>query len=58
MAAVNRRVLPFGAIDDFEDNVSAEEFKTGEKCLLYVALTRARKSAYITGYGGMSELIV
>ena len=49
--AVNRRA-------DFEDDISLEEFRTGEKCLLYVALTRARKSACVTCYGGLSELIV
>jgi len=41
-----------------EDGISLEEFRTGEKCLLYVALTRARKSAYVSYYGGLSELIV
>ena len=57
-AAVNKKVLPFGSAADFEDVISLEEFRTGEKCLLYVALTRARKSAYISCYGGVSELIV
>lgn len=56
--AVNKKVLPFGSRADFEDDISLEEFRTGEKCLLYVALTRARKSACVTCYGGLSELIV
>ena len=56
--AVNKKVLPFGSKADFEDDISLEEFRTGEKCLLYVALTRARKSAYVSCYGGLSELIV
>ena len=56
-AAVNKKVLPFGTKDDFEDDISLEEFRTGEKCLIYVALTRARKSAYVSCYGGLSELI-
>ena len=55
--AVNKKVLPFGSAADFEDGISLEEFRTGEKCLLYVALTRARKSAYVSCYGGLSELI-
>lgn len=58
IVAANKNILPFGAIGDFSDNVSAEEFKTCEKCLMYVGLTRARKSAYITAYGNISELIV
>lgn len=57
VAAVNKKVLPFGSKADFEDDISLEEFRTGEKCLLYVALTRARKSAYVSCYGGLSELI-
>lgn len=56
--AVNKKVLPFGSEADFEDGISLEEFRTGEKCLLYVALTRARKSAYVSCYGGLSELII
>lgn len=58
VAAVNQRMLPLSTINEFEDDVSKEEFKTGEKCLLYVALTRARKSACITCYGGKSTLVI
>lgn len=57
IAAVNKKVLPFGTRADFEDDLSLEEFRTAEKCLLYVALTRARKSAYVSCYGGLSELV-
>lgn len=56
--AVNKKVLPYGTRADFEDDISLEEFRTAEKCLLYVALTRARKSACVTCYGGLSELVV
>jgi len=58
VAAVNKKVLPFGTEADFEDGISLEEFRTSEKCLLYVALTRARKSAYVSCYGGLSQLII
>lgn len=58
VAAVNKKVLPFGSRADFEDDISLEEFRTEEKCLLYVALTRARKSTYVSCYGGLSELVV
>lgn len=57
VAAVNKKVLPFGTEADFEDRISLEEFRTGEKCLLYVALTRARISAYVSCYGRLSELV-
>lgn len=55
---VTKKVLPFGTRADFEDDISLEEFRTGERCLLYVTLTRVRKSACMTCYGGLSELIV
>lgn len=55
---VNNKALPNGVRSDFSDDVSLEEFETGEKCLLYVALTRARTGAYVTCYGTMSNLIV
>lgn len=58
IAAVNKKVLPFGSSADYEDSISLEEFRTSEKCLLYVALTRARKSTYVSCYGGLSEFVV
>lgn len=57
-AGVNDKALPNGARSDFSDDVSLEEFETEEKCLLYVALTRARAGAYVTCYGTMSNQIV
>ena len=58
VAGVNNKALPNGVRSDFSDDVSLEEFETEEKCLLYVALTRARVGAYVTCYGKMSSLIV
>lgn len=55
---VNNKALPNGVRSDFSDDVSLEEFETGEKCLLYVALTRARTGAYVTCFGTMSNLVV
>lgn len=57
-AGVSNKALPNGVRSDFSDDVSLEEFETEEKCLLYVALTRARAGAYVTCYGTMSNLIV
>jgi len=57
VAAANNRVIPLaGAIAD-SDIVSKNESLTSEKCLLYVALTRAQKAAYITSYGEKSEFL-
>ena len=58
VAGVNKKALPHGVRSDFSDDVSHEEFETEEKCLLYVALTRAKVGAYVTCYGTISDFIV
>ena len=58
VVAVNSRVLPLSVAINQTDKVSEEESITSEKCLLYVALTRAQKTAYITSYGKPSSLLV
>ena len=40
-----------------DDAVSEQETMTAEKCLLYVAMTRAQKGAYVSGYGQMTEFL-
>ena len=57
VAGVNNKALPYGVRSDFSDDISHEEFETEEKCLLYVALTRAKVGAYITCFGKMSSLV-
>ena len=57
VAAVNNRVIPLPAAINKTDAVSEAETLTAEKCLLYVALTRAQKGAYITSYGKKSEFL-
>lgn len=59
-ACVNDGVVPpvrknQGAEDP--DVAQDREFLTVEKCLLYVALTRAQKQAFISGYGTLSQLL-
>ena len=46
IAAVNNRVIPLPSAINRTDTVSEMETLTSEKCLLYVALTRAQKGAY------------
>lgn len=58
VVAVNNRVVPLAAAISRTDPVAEAEALTAEKCLLYVALTRAQKSAYITSYGSPSEFLV
>ena len=57
VAAVNCRVIPLPSAINKTDAVSEAETMTSEKCLLYVALTRAQKGAYITSYGKQSEFL-
>ena len=57
VVAANKRVIPLASAIDHTDTVSEQETTTAEKCLLYVALTRAQKGAYISGYGQMSEFL-
>lgn len=58
VAGVNNKALPYGVRSDFSDDISHKEFETEEKCLLYVALTRAKVGAYITCFGKMSSLVM
>ena len=57
VASVNNRIVPLSSAIDHTDAVSERETLTAEKCLLYVALTRAQKGAYITSFGKKSEFI-
>ena len=57
VSAVNNRIVPLPSAINKTDAVSEAESMTAEKCLLYVAMTRAQKGAYITSYGKASEFI-
>ena len=57
IVAANKRIIPLASAIDHTDAVSEQESMTAEKCLLYVALTRAQKGAFISGYGQISELV-
>lgn len=57
IVAANKRIIPLASAIDHTDSVSEKETITAEKCLLYVALTRAQKGAYVSGYGQISEFL-
>jgi len=57
IVAANNRVIPLANAIDETDEVSKQANLISEKCLLYVALTRAQKAAYITSYGTPSEFL-
>lgn len=58
VTAVNNRIVPLQSAINKADAISEAESITSEKCLLYVALTRAQKAAYITSYGKQSEFLL
>lgn len=57
IVAANERVLPLAQAIDHTDAIAEKETETGEKCLLYVAMTRAQKGVFITCYGRGSKVL-
>ncbi len=57
IAAVNDKIIPHSSAVNKTDSVTEEESVTAEKCLLYVAMTRAQKGVYITSSGKKSEFL-
>jgi superfamily I DNA/RNA helicase len=57
VVAVNKDVVPHPNAIVTDDEVSYQEAITAERCLLYVALTRAKQTAYMTSHGLMSEFV-
>ena len=57
IVAANNRIIPLAAAINESDPIARKESIISERCLLYVALTRAQKGAYITSYGTMSEFL-
>lgn len=57
IAAANHRILPLTSAISKTDAISKNESLISEKCLLYVAMTRAQKGVYITSYGRASEFL-
>ena len=58
VAAANRGIVPLDqALASGDDAITQRNLETGERALLYVALTRARRSALITAYGEPSPYL-
>ena len=57
VVSANNKLLPLTSAINNTDAVSRAESITSEKCLLYVALTRAQIGAYVTCYGKKSEFL-
>lgn len=58
VAAANEGIIPLSkAIDMLDNAIADQEAEAKERALLYVALTRARKSAFVTSSGETSLYI-
>lgn len=57
IVSVNEHIVPLDAAIDRTDKISEMETMTAERCLLYVALTRAQKGVYISCYGEKSSFL-
>ncbi len=57
IASANEGIIPHHKAVSGSDSITEEEGLVSEKALLYVAVTRARKSVLITGYGQISTFL-
>ena len=57
IVATNNRIVPLISAINKTDAVSELESIASEKCLLYVAMTRAQKGVYVTSFGRRSEFL-
>ena len=57
VAGMNKGVMPIKQVTEIDEPIARQEAMVAEKCLLYVALTRAQRGAYITSYGKKSEFL-
>jgi len=57
VVGMTKTAMPLKSAIRSSDPVSKEEAMNAERCLLYVALTRAKKVAYVMAYGQISEFI-
>jgi superfamily I DNA/RNA helicase len=58
VAGANDGVLPLSfALAEADDQITQRDAETAERALLYVAVTRAKRSVLITGYGKLSPFL-
>ena len=58
VASVCDEIVPLKAAINHTDTATEQDTLTSERCLLYVALSRAQKQAFITGYGKKSSFVI
>lgn len=58
VASANDKTIPLDkALEVGDDAIALRNAETAERALLYVALTRAKKSAMVSGWGAMSRFL-
>ena len=57
IVAANKNYIPLKSAVNRADPVEREAAMTRERCLLYVAMTRAKKKVMISAYGTVSEFL-
>ena len=58
IAGVNDMVMPYKtALSQADDDLAKEAAETTERCLLYVALTRAKKEVFVSSHGVRSSIL-
>ena len=58
IAGVNDMVMPYkNALSQADDDLAKEAAETTERCLLYVALTRAKKEVFVSSHGVRSSIL-
>ena len=57
IVAANKNYIPLKTAVTKTDPIEREAAITGERCLLYVAMTRAKKMVKISAYGSVSEFL-
>lgn len=57
IVAVNKTYMPLKSAVNRTDPAEREEAMAGERCLLYVAMTRAKKMVSISCYGAASDFV-
>lgn len=57
IVAANKNYIPLKSAVNRTDPTEREAAMTGERCLLYVAMTRAKKLVKISAYGAVSDFL-
>lgn len=57
VASANAKTIPLPQAIELDDPLARASALIRERSLLYVAVTRAKQSAYITSHGGISEFV-